>query len=519
MTVEDAPVELPAGATILDLFDEVVRRDGGGIAFVDGDRRITFAEWAAAADGFAGELEQMGVGAGDVVCLQLPSSIDYAVAYQAAMRLGAITSGINPRLGVGEVRAIVELSQPRVVVRDTAAAAAPVPDGPWRIVERDAVTRTPTGDPFRRRHHGRSTDPVAIVWTSGTTGVPKGAVFDHECQRAVAEGGWPIAGPGDVRISPLPFAHVGTMTRVWEELSLRITTVIAPTPWTAGEALRLMEEERVTVAQGVPTQYRLLLDHPDFATRDLSALRVAGTGAARVPPELVVEMRERLGCPVTVRYSSTEAANGTGTRLDDPPEIISSTVGRPNGNIRLRLTGEEGGVVDAPGEVGTVNLWSRARMRGYWRDPERTAQAITPDGWLVTGDLGWIGDDGNLRLVGRHNEMYIRGGYNVYPGEVENVIGAHPAVAGVAVLGAAAVADERGIGEIGIAFCVPADPLAPPTLGELRRHVKDRLADYKAPDVLVLVEAIPVTSLGKPDKLALRERADQEAVAWRRVTA
>jgi acyl-CoA synthetase (AMP-forming)/AMP-acid ligase II len=332
----------------------------------------------------------------------------------------------------------------------------------------------------------------------------------------VAEGGPPIAQFHDVRISPLPFAHVGTMTRVWEELEHRITTVIAPTPWTAGETLTLMARERVTVAQGVPTQYRLLFDHPDFAATDLSAVRVAGVGAARVPPELVVEMKEKLGCPVTVRYSSTEMANGTGTRLTDDPQITATTVGRPNGRIELRLTSEDGSVVDRPGAVGTVNIRSRAMMRGYWRDPERTAQTIGPDGWLITGDLGWIGDDGNLRLVGRHHEMYIRGGYNVYPGEVENVLGGHPKVAGCAVLGAPAVDDQRGIGEIGVVFCVPADPSSPPTLAELRQHVRDRLADYKAPDVLVIVDTIPVTSLGKPDKLSLRARAEQEARTWRR---
>ena len=306
------------------------------------------------------------------------------------------------------------------------------------------------------------------------------------------------------------------MTRVWEELEHRITTVIAPTPWTAGETLALMARERVTVGQGVPTQYRLLFDHPDFPTTDLSSLRVAGVGAARVPPELVMEMQEKFGCPVTLRYSSTEMANGTGTRLGDPAELIASTVGKPNGRIELRLTLEDGTVVTESGTVGTVNIRSRAMMRGYWRQPERTAQTITPDGWLITGDLGWIGDEGYLRLVGRHHEMYIRGGYNVYPGEVENVLGAHPGVAGCAVLGANAVNDARGIGEIGVLFLVPTDPAAAPTLAELRTHVATNLANYKAPDLLVLVDAIPVTSLGKPDKLALRARADNEAATWRR---
>ncbi len=502
--------------TILDLFEEVLGTDPDRVAFVDGDQRITFLEWAARSDGFADVLAGHGVGVGDVVCLQLPSSIDYAIAYNAAMRLGAITSGVNPRLGVSEVAGVVEQSTPKVIVRDPVAAVAPVPDGPWQVLDRSEIAAAPPGDPFRRRHEAVPTDIVAIVWTSGTTGQPKGAMFDHECQRVIAAGGPPIAGPYDVRISPLPFAHVGTMTRVWEELANRITTVIAPTPWTAGETLAMMERERVTVAQGVPTQYRLMFDHPDFPNRDLSSLRVAGVGAARVPPELVVEMREKFAVPVTVRYSSTEMANGTGTPLDVSPEITATTVGRPHGTIELRLTAEDGSVVTEPGDVGTVNIRSRAMMRGYWRQPERTAQTIDADGWLITGDLGWIGDDGFLRLVGRHHEMYIRGGYNVYPGEVENVLGGHPGVASCAILGATAVNDTRGIGEIGVLFLVPRDPAAPPSLDELRTFAAERLANYKAPDTLVLVDAIPLTSLGKPDKLALRQRADEAAATWQR---
>jgi acyl-CoA synthetase (AMP-forming)/AMP-acid ligase II len=169
-----------------------------------------------------------------------------------------------------------------------------------------------------------------------------------------------------------------------------------------------------------------------------------------------------------------------------------------------------------PGEVGTVTLRSRAVMRGYWRDPERTAEAVTPDGWLVTGDLGRVGSDGNLRLVGRHTEMYIRGGYNVYPAEVENLLGDHAAITASAVVGAPAVNDARGIGEIGVLFAVPRDAGAPPELAEVRGFVKERLADYKAPDALVLVDELPVTAMGKIDKRALRPLAEEEAARWHR---
>jgi acyl-CoA synthetase (AMP-forming)/AMP-acid ligase II len=285
-----------------------------------------------------------------------------------------------------------------------------------------------------------------------------------------------------------------------------------PAPWTAAAAVELVERERVTVCQGVPTQYRMMLDDPKLGSCDTSSLRIAATGAARVPPELVAEIGERLGCPVVVRYASTEACLATGTRLGDPVDVICTTVGRPNGGVELRVVGEDGRTAP-PGAVGTVHLRSRAMMRGYWNDPAQTAAAIDGDGWLRTGDLGWVGDDGNLRLAGRTSEMYIRGGYNVYPIEVENCLGAHPALAASAVLGADV--DDR-LGEIGVLFAVPRIGLAV-ELDDVRAFVAERLAGYKAPDALVLVDALPLTTIGKVDKLALRERADQEAAQWRRV--
>jgi acyl-CoA synthetase (AMP-forming)/AMP-acid ligase II len=499
-------------ATTLDVFDAVLATAPDAEAFVEDGGRATFAEWAARADGLAQHLAELGVGQGDVVCFQLVSSIDYAVAYQAAMRLGAIASGVNPRLGVREVESIITRSEPRVVIRDGALPdLVALPDGPWRVIDRAVLADVPLGDPTARRVAAEPTDPIAIVWTSGTTGVPKGAVFDHECLRVMAENAGVISAPMDRRLSPLPFAHVGSMTRVWDELVNVMCTVITPTPWSAGAALRLMGDERVTVGQGVPTMWTLMLNHPDLASTDLSHLRIAGAGAARIPPELVREMQAKLGCPVVVRYASTEASLCTGTDPDDDVETVANTVGRPPPGVELDIRDEDGNALPI-GEVGTVWLRSRAIMRGYWRDPEQTAKTITPDGWLVSGDLGWVGDDGCLRLVGRHAEMYIRGGYNVYPGEVENVLGGYPGVASCAVLGGAVPV----LGEIGVVFVVPEPGHDPPKLEELRTFVSDRLADYKAPDTMVVVESLPLTSMGKVDKLALRPRAEEEAGTWRR---
>jgi acyl-CoA synthetase (AMP-forming)/AMP-acid ligase II len=229
----------------------------------------------------------------------------------------------------------------------------------------------------------------------------------------------------------------------------------------------------------------------------VSSLRLASTGAARVPAELVREMRERLGCPVVVRYASTEASLITGTRLGDPDEVVVETVGRPSEGVELRLVGEDGRPLGT-GDVGLVQCRSGAAMRAYWQDPERTAEVLDPDGWVSTGDLGWLGDDGNLRLVGRRTEMYVRGGYNVYPAEVEAVLGEHPAVDRAAVVGLPAPV----LGDVGWAFVVPV-PGATVDPDELKAWCRDRLADYKAPDHVRVVDDLPLTSMLKVDKRAL----------------
>lgn len=493
----DPPAPQTSASTLVELLDEVLATDADRAAFVepatpDTHRRtITFAELAEQSAALGRWLHDRGIRKGDVVAIQLPSTIDYAIAFHAITRAGAVATGINPRLGPHEISHIRRIAEP-VLTFDGPLPELAGSDGRWR------VDRSPE-------------DPLAIVWTGGTTGMPKGAWFDTECLREMAGGAAPLSAFGDRRLSPLPFSHVGFMTRAWDELLHRITTVICPSPWTAATTLAAYDVERITVAQGVPTQYRMLFDHPGFATTDVSSLRIAGIGAARAQPEMVAEMRARLGCPVVHRYASTESCLATGTRLSDPPEAVATTVGRPNGRVELRIVGDDGGEVPA-GETGTICLRSRAMMRGYWNDPERTAEAIDDEGWLHTGDLGWVGADGNLRIAGRRTEMYIRGGYNVYPIEVENCLGDHGDIAAAAVVGAR-VTDR--LGEIGVLFAVTR-PGSHPKLGDVRSFVRHRLADYKAPDVLVVVDAMPLTSIGKIDKKSLQPLADEAANQWRR---
>jgi HIP---CoA ligase len=259
--------------------------------------------------------------------------------------------------------------------------------------------------------------------------------------------------------------------------------------------------ERITMLPGPPTVFQSILDHPDRATFDLSSVRSSVTGAAVVPVEVVRRMREDLGIRTVVTgYGMTET---TGTismcRHDDPPEVIATTVGRPIPGVALRVVDDDGADV-APGEPGEIVVRGFNVMQGYFGDTTATAATIV-DGWLHTGDVGFVGEDGNLRITDRKKDMFIVGGFNAYPAEIEKLLVEHPAVAQVAVVG---VPDER-LGEVGVAFVVPASgtDLDP---AELVGWCRDRMANYKVPREVRVVDALPLNPSGKVMKFVLRDQ-------------
>ena len=429
---------------------------------------------------------------GDVVGLLMDPSFWYPIAYLAIARLGGVTAGINPRFGPREVEHIVSSSGAVAVIADRA-----VPNDVRTIPpdELDADDEPPDAE-------GGFEDPVAIVYTSGTTGLPKGATFTVSSLEAVRRIEASLE-PGLSHTSGLqatPMTHMGYMTKIASHIERRAKTVLLEDRWTARSALELIERERITHIGGVPTQLALMMMDPEFGRFDLSCIRSILIGGAPASPDLVRQIRETFGVPVQVRYSSTELALCTASRPGDDDATIAETVGRPLPEVELRLLEP-----NADG-VGEVVARSPAMMRGYWNDPEATREAIDAEGFFHPGDLGRIDSEGNLRLAGRTKEMYIRGGYNVYPIEVENVLREHPKVALVGVIG---IPDEV-LGERGKAFVVPADPSDPPTPEELRAFVSERIADYKTPDVVEIHAELPLTSMFKVDKGALASEPRSE---------
>lgn len=480
---------------------EAARRFGDRPAFVDADGRPTsYAELDRRSDAVAAGLIARGAGPGTVVALTLPSGVAWVVVAAACAKAGAATAAVNPRLAPAEIAACVDLAGPALVVEgtdDVDALATLGEDG------RAALPR-PAADPDRL---------AAVVFTSGTTGRPKAAMFRDRHLAAIARidtgDAW-----GDPAAAPLPMlaatqmAHVGFTTKLPWYLRLGTTTHLLDR-WRAADVLDLAERVGLPSIGGVAPQIALLLRDPDLDRRDLSAVTSLIVGGGPSPPALVAEARTRLGAAYTIRYSSTESGGcGTGTAFDAPDGEALHTVGRPRAGIEVAIHDGEGRRLP-DGADGEVWLRSGAVFDGYLGDPDATAAALAPDGWLRSGDLGRIeppdtdlgpGAAGCLVLTGRRSEMFIRGGYNVHPQEVEAVLGRHPGVAQVAVV----PRPDPVMGEVGVAVIVPADPAAPPALDALRAFAGDALARHKLPEGLRVVDHLPLTAMHKLDRAALR---------------
>jgi acyl-CoA synthetase (AMP-forming)/AMP-acid ligase II len=506
-----------APLTLGDLLRESAARTPGADAFRYRGERLTYADWDALADRMAAAMWARGVRPGDVVALLLPSTPLYHVAYLGAARIGAVTTGVNVRYRRAEIGHVLARAGARLLIAvtrwhdaDFHAIVTGLPDPPacaW--LEPDQITGGTRACVERLANDAEpapavevSPDaPAAIVFTSGTTGTPKGAWYAHRSMLALAEieaRRYPdrAAGPPLHLAAGLSFAHVGSMARIAVQIGTRAASLVHDT-FDPAAVLEVVERERLTNLGAIPTQAIMLLDHPDRQRRDLRSLRSMMLGGAPSSPELIRRVQAELGAQVSVRYSSTEVGIATASLPDDPPEVLATTVGKPTAGVELRIAID--GRALATGEVGGVEVRSPATMRGYWNDPDATAAVLDPDGWIRTGDLGFLDDAGYLHLRGRRSEMFIRGGYNVYPGEIEDLLATHPKVARAAVVG---VPDDR-FGEIGWAFVVARDSVDPPTLAELRAFVGAELASFKRPDGLTLLPEMPVTAMFKVDKQAL----------------
>jgi HIP---CoA ligase len=500
-------------------------RYGDDEALVDGSARLTFRELVDQVELTARALIASGVDAGDRVAIWAPNSADWVVISFAVYHVGAVLVPLNTRYKGDEAGHVLRTSGARLLfsvtdllgsdllallknvpeldaLKESVVMAGPPRSGstslPDFLARSTDTSETVMAD---RLAEVTSADPSDIIFTSGTTGKPKGAVLGHgaSVQTYIAWSELVGLRRGDRYLVVYPFFHTAGLKSGILACVLRGATIVPQAVFDVLPVMRRVAEERISMLPGTPTVFQSILNHPEFASFDLSSLRLSVTGAATVPVEVVRRMREELRFETVVTgYGLTET---TGTvsmcRHDDTPEVIASTVGRPLPGVEVRLVNAADEEVDS-GEPGEILVRGYNVMQEYFNDPVATRSAIE-DGWLRTGDIGILDLNGNLRITDRKKDMYIVGGFNAYPAEIEGIMLGHPLVGQVAVIG---VPDDR-MGEVGVAFVVPRpDAIIEPEA--LIAWCRDHMANFKVPREVRIVEALPLNPTGKVMKFELR---------------
>jgi acyl-CoA synthetase (AMP-forming)/AMP-acid ligase II len=499
-------------ATIPALVASAAEAYGEAEAVADGERPVSFAELAILVRRAAGVCIDRGVEPGDRVGIWAPNTLDWVVAALGALSAGAALVPLNTRYKGEEAGWILDRSRAsltfvsppflgndypamlgardNVVILDASLWATDPPEQTAAAVDRrlGLITGDDVGD---------------VIFTSGTTGRPKGVVTTQSQTLRVFDTWAEVVGlrTGDRYLVVNPFFHTFGYKAGIIACLLRGATIVPQPVFDVPVVLDLIERERISVLPGPPTLYQSILDAPDRGDRDLSSLRLIVTGAAVVPVVLIERLRDEMSvATVLTAYGLTEAT-GTVTmcRQGDDPETIATTSGRAIPDTEVQVVDPDGKPV-ATGEPGEVVVRGYNVMSGYFEDPEATAQTIDADGWLHTGDIGVLDAAGNLKITDRLKDMFVVGGFNAYPAEIEQVLATHPGVAESAVVG---VPDER-LGEVGAAFVV-ARPGAPADPAEIIDWCRERMANFKAPRTVIVVDALPRNASGKVLKFELRQ--------------
>ncbi|MGW0879911.1 FadD3 family acyl-CoA ligase [Streptomyces sp. NPDC002671] len=527
--------------TIPELIQWSAERYADTEAVVEGRTRVTYAELGARVERAAAACMASGVRIGDRVAIWAPNSLDWMVAALGAVSAGAVLVPLNTRFKGTEAADVLRRSGARLlfvtgtflgtsyVASLRRAAGAQGDTGGWGplpglpALEQVVVLSDDAPQDFRTwkdflaggegmagpevRGRGADVDGDClsdIIFTSGTTGRPKGAMITHAQTLRAYEIWSDLAGlrASDRYLIINPFFHTFGYKAGVLACLMRGATMIPQPVFNVDTALANIAAERISVLPGPPTLHQSILDHPSRNTHDLSALRLVVTGAAVVPLRLVERLRGELGVDTVLTAYGLSEASGIVTmcRQGDDPELIATTSGRAIPGTELKVVDPQGTSVP-PGTPGEVLVRGFNVMRGYYEDEQATREAVTPDGWLHTGDVGVLDPAGNLHITDRIKDMFIVGGFNAYPAEIERQLGLHPEVADVAVIG---IPDPR-LGEVAKAFVVrrPGSPL---TADDLIAWSRREMANYKVPRAVEFVGQLPRNASGKLAKLELRAR-------------
>ncbi len=513
--------------TIPRLIQESGQKFAARIAIEDEDQQIRFDDLANIAKRVARACVAAGVQPGDRVAVWAPNLHEWILAAIGLQSAGAVLVPLNTRYKGAEAGYIMRASGARllftldeflgtryvemirqqdlpdleriVLLRGKADGAQTWNDF---LDEAEAIAE----DEIDRRIEALEPDALSdLLFTSGTTGNPKGVMTSHAQNIRAFEVWSDVVGlrDGDRYLVVNPFFHAFGYKAGWLASFMRGATVLPHLVFDAAAVMERITKDRISVLPGPPTLYQSFLSHPNFADYDLSSLRMASTGAAAIPVDLIRQMRDKLGFETVVTaYGLTECCGMVSIcRPEDDPETIATTSGRAIPGVEVRCIGEDG--LEVPnGEPGEIIVRGYNVMQGYFNDPEATAETIDAEGWLHTGDIATMDERGYLKITDRIKDMFIMGGFNCYPAEIENLMYGSGEFAQVAVIG---VPDER-MGEVGMAFVVPA-PGKSPTPESVIAWCREQMANYKVPRRVEILDEMPMNASGKVLKYVLREAA------------
>jgi fatty-acyl-CoA synthase len=515
--------------TIGENFERIVAANPDAEALVDvaAGLRLTYGELTAEVDLVARGLMSLGIEKGERVGIWAPNCAEWTVVQYATAKVGAILVNINPAYRTHELAYVLNQSGIRTLISATAfktsdymrmvdevrAEAPAVKEVLFLGTDDWAKLRgraeLVTEDELRARMAGlANTDPINIQYTSGTTGFPKGATLSH---RNILNNGFFVTelinlGPKDRLCIPVPFYHCFGMVMGNLGCTTHGTTMVIPAPgFDPGLTLAAIEKERCTGVYGVPTMFIAMLGHPDFVNRDLSSLRTGIMAGSICPVEVMKRcVNEMNMTEVAIAYGMTETSPvSCQTHIDDDLERRTATVGRAHPRVEIQVVDPDTGDIVERGQPGEFCTRGYSVMLGYWNDEERTREAIDSDGWMHTGDLAVMREDGYCNIVGRIKDLVIRGGENIYPSEVEAFLYTHPDVDDAQVIG---VPDDK----YGEEICAwirmrPGSPAL--DAAAVRNFAEDKLAHYKIPRYVHIVDEFPMTVTGKIRKVDMRKES------------
>jgi fatty-acyl-CoA synthase len=486
--------------------------------------RYTYAELNDEIDLVARGLIGMGIDKGDRVGIWSPNCAQWTIVQYATAKIGAILVNINPAYRTHELAYVLNQSQVRLLVSATAfkisdyvsmveEVRSDTPEladvvflgtADWDRLRDNAVEAEVLA---ARRATLSNTDPINIQYTSGTTGFPKGATLSH---RNILNNGFFVAegiklAPGERLCIPVPFYHCFGMVMGNLGCTTHGVTMVIPAPgFDPGATLDAIETERCTGVYGVPTMFIAMQNHPSFADRDLFSLRTGIMAGSVCPVEVMKRcVNDMHMSEVAIAYGMTETSPvSCQTLIDDDLERRTSSIGRVHPHLHVKIVDPETGTLVERGAPGELCTRGYSVMLGYWNDPEKTAEAVDAEGWMHTGDLAVMRDDGYCNVVGRIKDMVIRGGENVYPREIEEFLYTHPDVEDAQVIG---VPDERYGEEI--CAWIRLKPGRPPLdAAAVREFASGKLAHYKIPRYVLVVDEFPMTVTGKVRKVEMRAK-------------